>query len=424
MGHEVTVQVVDSPEIIEAAVNAHDPDLVVCPMLKQFIPESVWGRYTCLVVHPGPHGDRGPSSLDWAVELGFDEWGVTVLEAVEEADAGDIWETRKFKLRPVGKTSIYRHEVRRAAVEMLVEAVANFARGDFEPLPLSYEDPTVTGRLRPLIGQADRAIDWRSDSTAAVVRKVRAAEGHPGVLAHDRRDRLLPVQRRRRARPARTPRRDHRDPQWRHLPRDRRRSWQHPERGLLGPGEFISLAEETGLIAPLGTWVLRDACRRAVVWQRSLPTDPSGARWLFVASRRSDRCSARWPPARSSTGWTSAEGRWQARSSGFTPGSRRSLLLVVYKVADLGPGRLRRAVTRQRACELVSIVLAVVSVPLAVMGVALLIAPSTGSSIAYAHLISSAWWTGLLVWHLRRYLGASLRAAIGSDGRRRLTAAS
>jgi putative two-component system hydrogenase maturation factor HypX/HoxX len=182
MGHQVTVQVVDSPEIIEAAVNAHEPDLVVCPMLKQFIPETVWRNYTCLVVHPGPHGDRGASSLDWAIELGFDEWGVTVLEAVEEADAGDIWETRKFKMRPVGKSSIYRHEVRRAAVEMLVFAVHNFARGDFKPLPLNYEDPNVTGRLRPLIKQADRAIDWRSDSTASVVRKIRAAEGHPGVL--------------------------------------------------------------------------------------------------------------------------------------------------------------------------------------------------------------------------------------------------
>ncbi len=182
MGHDVTVQVVDSSEIIEAAVNAHDPDLVVCPMLKQFIPESVWSKYTCLVVHPGPHGDRGPSSLDWAIELGMDEWGVTVLEAVEEADAGDIWETSKFRMRPVGKSSIYRHEVRRAAVEMLVMAVHNFARGDFKPLPLDYEDPSVTGRLRPLIKQADRAIGWRSDSTAAVVRKIRAAEGHPGVL--------------------------------------------------------------------------------------------------------------------------------------------------------------------------------------------------------------------------------------------------
>jgi diguanylate cyclase (GGDEF)-like protein len=49
--------------------------------------------------------------------------------------------------------------------------------------------------------------------------------------------------------------------------------WQHPERGLLGPGEFISLAEETGLIVPLGTWILRDACQRAVVWQRGRPSD-------------------------------------------------------------------------------------------------------------------------------------------------------
>jgi len=182
MGHDVTVQVVDSSELIESAVAVHKPDLVVCPMLKQFIPESVWSKYTCLVVHPGPHGDRGPSSLDWAIELGMEEWGVTVLEAVEEADAGDIWETRKFRMRPVGKSSIYRHEVRRAAVEMLVFAVHNFARGDFKPTALNYDDPNVTGRLRPLIKQADREIDWRCESTAGVVRKIRAAEGHPGVL--------------------------------------------------------------------------------------------------------------------------------------------------------------------------------------------------------------------------------------------------
>jgi diguanylate cyclase (GGDEF)-like protein len=42
--------------------------------------------------------------------------------------------------------------------------------------------------------------------------------------------------------------------------------WQHPERGLLGPGEFVPLAEETGLIVPLGRWVLREASRQAASW--------------------------------------------------------------------------------------------------------------------------------------------------------------
>lgn len=61
--------------------------------------------------------------------------------------------------------------------------------------------------------------------------------------------------------------------------------WAHPERGLVPPGEFISTAEETDLIIPMGEWVLGEACRQASEWQREFPADKP----LFISVNLSSK---------------------------------------------------------------------------------------------------------------------------------------
>ena len=50
--------------------------------------------------------------------------------------------------------------------------------------------------------------------------------------------------------------------------------WNHPSRGLLLPGEFIEVAEETGMIIPIGSWVLEEACRQGASWKAAYPDQP------------------------------------------------------------------------------------------------------------------------------------------------------
>ena len=51
--------------------------------------------------------------------------------------------------------------------------------------------------------------------------------------------------------------------------------WAHPDRGMVPPGEFIAIAEETGLIEPIGSWVLDQACRQAARWHAAMPDRPA-----------------------------------------------------------------------------------------------------------------------------------------------------
>jgi diguanylate cyclase (GGDEF)-like protein len=61
--------------------------------------------------------------------------------------------------------------------------------------------------------------------------------------------------------------------------------WQHPQRGTLLPKDFIPLAEETGLIIPIGRWVLEQACRQTRSWQTSYATEPPLSVCVNISAR-------------------------------------------------------------------------------------------------------------------------------------------
>ncbi|MFD3678138.1 enoyl-CoA hydratase-related protein [Streptomyces sp. NPDC058613] len=179
-GHSVAVELALPHVSLTEAVDRHQPDLVLAPMLRTAVPEEVWAARTCLIVHPGPLGDRGPSSLDWAVRDRAARWGVTVLQAEAEMDAGPVWATADCPVPPVGKSDLYRGEIADAALRAVLLAVGRFASGTYVPRP------QATGSARPAMRQDSRRIDWEADSTERVLSALRAADSQPGV-----RDELL-----------------------------------------------------------------------------------------------------------------------------------------------------------------------------------------------------------------------------------------
>ncbi len=223
-GHEISVEFDINDAVTEEAVALFKPDCLVAPFLKRAIPESVWRALPCFVVHPGIPGDRGPSALDWAILKGLPRWGVTVLQAEAEMDAGPVWASVEFPMREVAKSSLYRNEVTEAATAAVFEALGRFERGGYvperispHPVPLPMGEGTLETPLRPVQGfplpegegqgeglnplldsktatqntipsvwqpamkQADRRIVWQRDTTAAVLRKIRSADGNPGL---------------------------------------------------------------------------------------------------------------------------------------------------------------------------------------------------------------------------------------------------
>src|SRR6056297_1162213 len=187
-GHDVSVELDISDEVTREAVSLFGPDAIVAPFLKRRIPDDVWQAVPCLIVHPGPPGDRGPNALDWAVLDAPDVWGVSVILATAELDGGPVLASREFTMRRARKSSLYRLEVTEAAVQALFDALERLASDQTAPA-VSASISAAEDRWRDAVPTDLRRIDWDSDDTETVLRKINSADGQPGVadriLGHD-----------------------------------------------------------------------------------------------------------------------------------------------------------------------------------------------------------------------------------------------
>jgi putative two-component system hydrogenase maturation factor HypX/HoxX len=181
LNHEVKVHIPTAKNEMISAVNSYNPKLIIAPFLTSKIPREVYESYTCLIVHPGIRGDRGASSLDWAILQNKKTWGVTILQAVEKMDAGAIWSSNSFEMRNVSKGEMYRNEVTQMASKSILQAIKNFENPDFIPKELNYSNPNILGKWNNKTTQKDYQFSWE-ENTEKIIRKINAADSSPGVI--------------------------------------------------------------------------------------------------------------------------------------------------------------------------------------------------------------------------------------------------
>ena len=173
-GHEVSVCFAISEAQMLEEIEAFEPEMILCPFLKDYLPPSIYENYPTYIFHPGPRGDRGSSSLEYALQSHTKEWGLVVLRANRAFDGGDIYAQVDFRVRDTYKASLYRQEVGQASLEALDILFENIEN-----------NKCVVQLMNPIheqFTQAKRSIDWAVDDTQTIVEKINLSDSLPGVL--------------------------------------------------------------------------------------------------------------------------------------------------------------------------------------------------------------------------------------------------
>jgi len=232
--HEVTVEYALSTEsMVEAATLAH-PHLIICPFLTSYVPAEIYTRYVALVIHPGAPGDGGPSAIDFLIigedgtddniervmakdlwsEHGRSHWGVTVLQANAEYDAGPVWAWEQYSIdidnHNLTKSGLYRGAVTRAALTACLVAIDRVqlaakesrctgvdnvddldrinpkleAKAEYKTGSATTGEPFLGGHTTPLplLKAAQRDFDVNRHCALMISRLIRASDSQPGCL--------------------------------------------------------------------------------------------------------------------------------------------------------------------------------------------------------------------------------------------------
>jgi putative two-component system hydrogenase maturation factor HypX/HoxX len=149
------------------------PDIILAPFLTKFIPEEIYQKYPTFVFHPGPIGDRGANSLEWALLNHSKSWGAVWLKADKEFDGGDIFASRAFDIKSKKKSALYRQEMNFWAVDMLGELLENIVE--------SNSTPQIKNPIHLPIPESQKVINWQSDTTQEIIKKINLLDSRPGV---------------------------------------------------------------------------------------------------------------------------------------------------------------------------------------------------------------------------------------------------
>lgn len=180
LGEKVGIAFAITEEQLITETESFGPDIIIAPFLKKRIPETIWNRIPTFIVHPGIAGDRGAHALDWAILNQFSEWGVSILRANGEYDAGDIYAHGIFPMPQRSKASIYRNETTTLSLRLVEELLRVVNDPAF--IPIAQDTERLSGSAHRAMTQSDRRIDWENDTTESILTKIRSADSHPGVL--------------------------------------------------------------------------------------------------------------------------------------------------------------------------------------------------------------------------------------------------